>query len=127
MCKRQDVVVINLNKCKTMNTKDKTPIILEKTQWISSIFGKRAYEQGQITLKFEKTEERRKYVVMALPGMTYEEQKEESASADLVDAEFADFYNAVGRDKFIRIVNKNNNNRNAIRQIIESLSNKANF
>ena len=110
-----------------MYTKDKTPIILEKIQWISSIFGKRAYEQGQITLRFEETEERRRYVVMALTGMTYEEQKEESVSADLVDAEFAEYYNAVGRDEFIRIVNENNNNRNAIRQIIESLSNKANF
>ena len=103
-----------------MYIKDKTPIILEKIQWISSIFGKRAYEQGQITLKFEETEERRKYVVMALPGMTYEEQKEESVSADLVDAEFAEYYNAVGRDEFIRIVNENNNNRNAIRQIFEN-------
>lgn len=110
-----------------MDTKEKSPVIIEKVNWISSIFGKRAYEQGQITLKFEETEERRKYVVMALPGMTYEEQKKESSYADLVDAEFADFYNAVGRDEFIRIVNENNNNRNVIRQIIESLSNKANF
>lgn len=110
-----------------MNTKDKTPIILEKTQWISSIFGKRAYEQGQVTLNFEGKEGKHNYIVMALPGMTYEEQKEESSYADLVDAEFEDFYNAVGRDVFIRIVNKNNNNRNAIRQIFENLSNKTNF
>lgn len=111
-----------------MNAKENSPVIIEKVNWISSIFGKRAYEQGQITLKFEETEERRKYVVMALlPELTYKEQKKESSYADLVDAEFADFYNAVGRDEFIRIVNENNNNRNAIRQIIESLSNKANF
>ena len=118
-----------------MNTKDKSspviidksPVIIEKVKWILSIFGKRAYEQGHITLRFEETDERRKYVVITLPGMTYEEQKAENISADLVDAEFADFYNAVGRDEFIRIVNENNNNRNAIRQIIESLSNKTNF
>lgn len=103
-----------------MDTKEKSPVIIEKVNWISSIFGKRAYEQGQITLKFEETEERRKYVVMALPGMTYEEQKEESVSADLVDAEFAEYYNAVGRDEFIRIVNENNNNRNSIRKIFEN-------
>lgn len=111
-----------------MYTKDKTPIILEKNQWISSIFGKRAYEQGQVTLNFEGKEGKHNYAVMALlPELTYKEQKKESSYADLVDAEFADFYNAVGRDEFIRIVNENNNNRNAIRQIIESLSNKANF
>lgn len=103
-----------------MNAKENSPVIIEKVNWISSIFGKRAYEQGQITLKFEETEERHNYVVMALPGMTYEEQKEESASADLVDAEFAEFYNAVGRDEFIRIINENNNNRNSIRKIFES-------
>lgn len=104
-----------------MYTKDKTPIILEKIQWISSIFGKRAYEQGQVTLNFEGKEGKHNYVVMALlPELTYKEQKEESASADLVDAEFADFYNDVGRDVFIRIVNENNNNRNEIRQIFES-------
>ena len=116
-----------------MDTKDKTPIILEKTQWISissifSIFGKRAYEQGEVTLNFEGKEGKHNYAVMALlPELTNKEQKKESSYADLVDAEFAAFYNAVGRDEFIRIVNENNNNRNAIRQIIESLSNKANF
>lgn len=62
-----------------------------------------------------------------LPELTYKEQKKESSYADLVDAEFADFYNAVGRDEFIRIVNENNNNRNAIRQIFESQSNNVNF
>lgn len=104
-----------------MYTKDKTPIILEKIQWISSIFGKRAYEQGQVTLNFEGKEGKHNYVVMALfPELTYKEQKKESSYADLVDAEFADFYNAVGRDEFIRIVNENNNNRNSIRQIFEN-------
>ena len=110
-----------------MYTKDKTPIILEKIQWISSIFVKRAYEHGQVTLNFEGKEGKHNYTVMALlPELTYKEQKKESSYADLVDAEFAYFYNAVGRDEFTRIVNENNNNRNAIRKIIESLSNKAN-
>ena len=59
-----------------MNTKDKTPIILEKIQWISSIFGKRAYEQRQVTLNFEGKEGKRNYAVMALlPELTYKEQK----------------------------------------------------
>lgn len=110
-----------------MDTKEKSPVIIEKVNWILSIFGKRAYEQGHITLRFEETDERRKYVVITLPGMTYEEQKAESISADLVDAEFAEYYNAVGREDFIRIVNENNNNRNAIRQIFESQSNNVNF
>ena len=100
--------------------KDTSPLILEKIQWISSIFGKRAYEQGEITLKFEETQERHKYVVMALPDITYEESKEEGTVADLVDVEFVEYYNSLGREEFVRIVNENNNNRNAIKQIFES-------